>query len=947
MRLAAPLALVVVLPLFALLVFALHRAPVTRSRSRHRVYVACALVAAVATSLAVLGLELAYTRDATTIVLLVDRSRSTDSGDREIGARLAEAKAALAQMRAEDRVGIVVTATESETVLAPSPRTQLPRVRADIARESSDLERGIRHALADVPEGTAARIVLLTDGLETHGDAIAAASAASARGVSVDVVPITRTPTPELAVESVRAPTHVAPREPVAIRVVTRSTHAARVRLRLRRDGDVIAVGETSVGAGHDLLLVRDAPEAPGLHRYDVELEPLDANTDTSRANDEGAAFVRVEGTARVLLVARSEEVVAPLVEAVRENGGTPVFVPPTGMPHTLAELAAFDLVVLADVEARSLTEAQLDDLAGYVRDLGGGLLMVGARQSFGLGGYSGTPVEEVMPVTFDLRRRRDRLSLALVIAIDRSGSMSVPVDATRTKLDLANEAAARSAMLLAPSDRVAIAHVDTEVHWTQPMTRVDSPASIARAARRATSGGGGIFVDITLDAAYQALDREQTQLSHLILFSDGDDSEQIAGCRARVTAAYGRHITTSVVSMGDGVDTPELEVLARLGHGRFYIVEDMTQLPRIFTQETMEASRAGVAEKVFVPAVVEPGPAISGIDFTRAPPLRGLALVEARPAATVHLRAAADEPLLARWQHGLGRSAVFTADLGGELSRDWLAWPGFRAMLGQLVRDLSRRESPDDADVRVEIVGGRGRLWVEAIDETGRFRNHLELDARIASPRGGTSRVRLSQTSPGLYEATFDASVPGPYLATVRDGEDGLVGTVGAVRAFAAELTGEGTDHARIAEIASAGSGLVRTDLRDLFTLRGAPLTGYVPLAPHLLPIALVALLASVAARRLTFVPPSVKRLFRRASRTEPSPAPVALEALANAQRTRRDGTPKVTYAPRDDAPSKPSMTKTTAAPPPTTEPVSPTAEPTKTPASLAERLLEQKRKR
>ena len=133
----------------------------------------------------------------------------------------------------------------------------------------------------------------------------------------------------------------------------------------------------------------------------------------------------------------------------------------------------AFDLIALVDVPATALTEAQIENLAGYVRDLGGGLLMAGARQSFGMGGYAGTPLEEALPATFDLRRRRDRLSLSLVIAIDRSGSMSAPVDAQRTKIDLANEAAARSALLLSPLDRVAIAHIDTETHWTQPMTAV------------------------------------------------------------------------------------------------------------------------------------------------------------------------------------------------------------------------------------------------------------------------------------------------------------------------------------------------------------------------------------------------------------------------------------------------------------------------------------------
>lgn len=544
------------------------------------------------------------------------------------------------------------------------------------------------------------------------------------------------------------------------------------------------------------------------------------------------------------------------------------------------------------------------------------------------------------MPASFDLRRRRDRLSLSLVITIDRSGSMSMPVDSRRTKLDLANEAAARSAALLAPSDRVAITHVDTEVHVTQAMTRVESPERIAAASRRATAGGGGIYVDVALDHAYALLTRETTQLRHLILFSDGADSEQIAGCRARVARAYGERITTTVVSMGNGPDTRELEALAGLGHGRFYIVEDMTQLPRIFTQETVEASRAGVAEKTFVAARVTPGPAIDGIDWEHAPPLHGLALVSPRPGATVHLEARADEPLLARWQHGLGRSAVLTTDLGGELARDWLAWPGFRAMLTQLSRDLARRESADGVDARVSIANGLGRVVVDAVSGEGRFRNHLELTARVASPRGGTAVVALAQTSPGRYEGTFDARAPGPYLTAVRDADDGLVATVGVVRPTSAEVTGDGTDHERIGAIASAGDGVVRRDLRDLFTRRGRPIVGHVPVAPALLVVALLALLASVALRRLTFVPAFLERLrTRRRARATPARA-VALETLVANTRVRRETTSAPPYEPDRviNVTDEPVVKETAPAPPPAAAPRA---------TSLAERLLEERRKR
>ncbi|MCA9579982.1 MAG: VWA domain-containing protein, partial [Myxococcales bacterium] len=190
----------------------------------------------------------------------------------------------------------------------------------------------------------------------------------------------------------------------------------------------------------------------------------------------------------------------------------------------------------------------QLSALASYARDLGGGLLLMGGDRSLGPGGFARTPVEEVSPVAFDLRQDGRRANLSEVIIIDYSGSMGAPVG-SRTKLDLANEAAARSAALLGPADRVGVMHVDTVVSWTVPLSPA-SNRSIERRIREVGPGGGGIYTDISLQAAYAALDREKSGLKHVLLFADGDDAEQLDGCRALVRAATAKGITTSVISL-------------------------------------------------------------------------------------------------------------------------------------------------------------------------------------------------------------------------------------------------------------------------------------------------------------------------------------------------------------------------------------------------------------
>ena len=170
--------------------------------------------------------------------------------------------------------------------------------------------------------------------------------------------------------------------------------------------------------------------------------------------------------------------------------------------------------------------------------------------------------------------------------------------------------------------------------------------------------GGGGIYVDITLDAGYaRALLLVQVNLKHLLLFADGADAEQMDGCEAKVEGALRRGITTSVVALGNGSDVPGLEKLSRLGNGRFYLIEDATRLPAVFAQETILASRSAIVEKDFRVDRGAPSAVTAGVDVEAAPPLSGYVVTVAKPRASVLLRGPEGDPILAVWSAGVGRS--------------------------------------------------------------------------------------------------------------------------------------------------------------------------------------------------------------------------------------------------------------------------------------------------
>ncbi len=942
-RFASPWLLAPALILWALIVWRVRLLP--RIYGGRRRWIQGAIVlGGLAAALAVGGLEIGHRIDRLAVIYVLDQSRSVAESE--------SAREALAQMRAGaggmevgDRAGLVVVGAEAATDLLPSPDPPFGAVRATVPRDATDLAAGLRRALADLPAEHAGRIVLISDGVENRGDALDVAAVAAGRGVSIDVLPVERAPAPEVAVERVRVPRTARPGEPIEIRVVTRASRRTPARVRVTRGGATIAEAVTELREGHDLLVLRDEAPDAGVHRYEVLVEPLEEGLDVGRENNEGGAFLRVTGNSRVLVVAAEPPTAAALTRALRASGMTAELVAPSGMPAGLGELAGYDLLVLSDVEARTFTSDQLTMLQSYVRDLGGGLLMAGARDSFGLGGYTGTPVEDALPARFDLRQRRDRVSLAMVIAIDKSGSMMMAAGGGRTKLDLANEAAARSALLLSAADRVGVMHVDTAVTWTQAMVSVDDPEAIASRVRAAQPGGGGIDVDVAMEASFDALRGEQTQLKHFLLFSDGSDSQQLAGTREMVRRALRDNITTSIVSMGNGVYTPELEHLSRLGEGRFYIVEDLNELPRIFTQETIEASRAALVQEPFEATPAAPSPVLRGIDFGGAPPLGGYSVVDPKGRAEILLRAKDEDPLLAVWQHGVGRSAVFTTDVGAELGRPWLGWAGYGVLFDQLGRSLARSPERSDAQVSLDIRGGVGRVRVEAVDQEGRYRNYLDLGGTVAGPGGESLEVELRQTGAGRYEGTFDANAPGPYLVTVGNGEGGLVGSAGSIRPSGEELRGEGTNHALLAQLAALTGGEVREGLGAVFRDRPPAAWAHDPMWPWLLMATLLLMLLSVAMRRLV-LPEGLgarlrhpfsrkKRRRKRAKKRGAAPmkAPEAREAGAVADEVARVASAEGRAEEREQMSEPPD-----SEPPPPKEPQ---------PSSLAEQLLAKKKKR
>ncbi|HUU43706.1 MAG TPA: VWA domain-containing protein, partial [Planctomycetota bacterium] len=553
--------------------------------------------------------------------------------------------------------------------------------------------------------------------------------------------------------------------------------------------------GENRIASGARL------PES-GSHEYSVQVR---ADADTFDGNNAASTVVVLPPALRVLVIEETEGDARYLVRALGRAGLETDVRTADGFPTDLVDLDRYAAVVLSDVPATSLLPAQMRMLKVYVEDLGGGFVMTGGEDSFGPGGYFRTPVEEILPVRLDVEKKKEEPTVAMVLCLDKSGSMR------GRKVELVKEAAAATLDLLGADDLVGVVSFDTSAYKVSPLTTVSNRARVVGTIASIEAGGGTNMYP-ALEEAYAELREAKAKVKHVILLTDGKTHDGDYASLVRRMVRDG--ISVSCVAAGGDADAVLLQNVSRWGRGRFYFARDALSIPQIFARETVTAARSAVVEEPFRPRVVRDVEVIRGIDFTEAPYLLGYVSTKPKATGEVILASERAEPLLARGRAGLGKTVAFTSDVTNRWSAEWISWPGFEKFWAQVLRDVMRTRAPGTVDLKLRFEDDRGVLTLDAVDVAGRFRNRMNVGAVVVTPERETKRFELVQVSPGRYRGGFAADAPGTYVASVELGRAGSVedagdlAVVGAVKPPPAEFTSLDVDRDRLRDLAGAAGG-------------------------------------------------------------------------------------------------------------------------------------------
>lgn len=934
MRFSDPLWLLLIVPAFAGLIASWrHLSGMSKGRKRFSVMLRALFVALLCAILA--GPESYRANKGTCTIFVLDKSDSVSGED----ARRAEEfmQNAVAAMKSEDQVAIIAFGRNPVLDTAPSHRATVPPILSKVESGGSDLASAIRLASASFPEGKAKRIVVLTDGNETQGDALEPVQAAAQDQVSVDVVLLGQArKDAEVAVLEVNAPSETRVGQKFELRAILHSTKAMDATLQIDRNDASITEMPISLQAGPNSILIPEQLGATGLQRYRIRVVSPD---DKDPRNNLGIGFVQVRGRPSVLVM-QDDSSKSELSNALERAGLRVELRGPGSLPARPEQYQQFDAVIFNDFNARNLLNRQEKILQGAVRDSGVGFAMIGGESSFLPGGYYGTDIAKMLPVDLNIRQRKNFPSTSVAILVDCSGSMSMPEDGV-TKLQMAIRAAEETVRLLSPLDKVAVAGSSDGIEWVAPMQTLTDKSSVVSQVRRLEVTGGGIYIGPTVEAAEKVMRADSSKVRHIIILADGSDSTDFGDAISRTAALRRDKITTTVVAIGDGNDVPELKNLAIAGGGNFYLARRASQLPAIFTQDTAIMSRSAIEEGAFIPKVVGSDDLMRGIDAT--PALYAYCLSDARPMARVVLRTGKDDPLLARWQYGLGTSMAFTSDAQSRWARDWLGWEGFGAFWGQFARSLARKVSENRYQVSVENVNGKGEIRVSGTDTLGNPLGGQELSVRVLAPAGDSQELRLRTTAPGEFSASFLAEETGAYIVSVTEpGPDGkpLVSTSGFAVAYPPEYRVTGPNLPLLNQIVQSSGG----------KLLESPADAYRPIAnvggsvqeiwPTLLWLAVGLWMVDIAVRRVNIpLAHALSWLWSWRRRPEMVPATASVNANRLSVAKKRASSP----AREEPAPPTGSFSNPESNPaPPAAKPPSSTRG-----AAAASKLLDVKRKR
>ncbi|MGE6368546.1 VWA domain-containing protein [Planococcus kocurii] len=787
------------------------------------------------------------------VIFLMDRSASLEGMQTAMTVAIEEAVEAKKDYQS---IAVYTFAEDFQSLLPMTNDPQPLPAELTVGNSShTNIARALELASNSGDTNLATRLVILTDGNETQSSAIESLNRLQSERLQVDIWPVEQIAKNDLAISRFETPPRAFLGESQTFTVAIDSSTESTAKLIFSANDKELDKKEIKVVEGQNVYSYSYPANSEGLQKYEVRLETA---KDAYLENNSLFSMTEVSGNPEVLVV--NGGVPSPIPRLLDTNNLSVTELTADQLPSSLSAILRYDSIIFDNVSGTSVGEQQMTIIEQAVRQFGVGFMMVGGDQSFGLGGYFKTPIEQLLPVEMEVKGKHELPSLGLMIVMDRSGSMM------GMKMELAKEAAARSVELLRPDDTLGVIAFDDKPWEILPTAKVADPENAVDKILSITPGGG-TEIYRSLQQAYMELEDLKLQRKHIILLTDGQSATS-NDYDALIENGKDNNITLSTVSIGQDADRNLLEQLANTGSGRFYDVTDATTIPAILSRETIMMSRTYIVDKPFYPVVYDSK--WNNLFADGVPQLNTYIATTAKNTATVALESEEQDPVLASWNYGLGKTVAFTSG-SGAWSGDFQSWSKWPEFWNKTAAELQ----PSFEEIPFSVV--RKEQGVYTVEDPTHSSAILTIAA--VDEQGNEIPLQTEPVAPGKVDVKIDAE-PGLVFLSVSN-ETGAAYKTGLTIPYGDEYHPAEANMSLLTTLAKRTGGQVLETLDVAFRDMSYKSGSIRSIQLIVLFIAMVLFFADITLRRFGLPAPLVKKKATK----EKDSSPMAIDQLIKAK--------------------------------------------------------------
>lgn len=786
------------------------------------------------------GINIKTDIDTTTTILAIDRSESTEQSKEEFEAFIGNA---LEYAKENDRVGVISFGEKSEVEVSVSAKVDDFKFETKINKGFTNIEKALNLARALIPEDSKKRIVLITDGKENVGNSLKEGKILNTKDIELKIYKKDSFVKDEVQLKNIDIPKVLYENQLFDVILDIYSNTPTKSKVTLFSDNNVVGEKDVKLEKGNNRFVFRDKAIGSGFRALKAVITP---EKDTFTQNNTYSAFTDIKGVPEVLLVHGESDGGRELKKIMTSASIQVDYVDSKVVPTELSNLLKYKGIIMSDVSLHSVNEKFMESLQMYVRDYGGGLIVTGGENSFALGGYYKTKLEEMLPVNMEMKIKGEVPSLGLMLVIDKSGSMESG-EVGVSKIEIAKEAAIKAVNSLKPKDQIGVITFDDTPQWViKPSANQREEELIDEIATIRADGGTSIIP--ALEEAYNALEKIDTKLKHVILLTDGQAERY--GYDSLLSNMAEAGITISTVAVGEGADTGLLEWVAEVGDGRYYFVDEYGAIPEIFSKETFLASKTYINNRTFIPKIASSKDIIKPI-IGESIALDGYISTSAKDRGEILLTSDADEPILATWQYGLGRSTAWTSDTNGKWTSDYLASDSGIEFFNKMVLSVFYKGGNESLLVEINTEGNVAKISVKDLKDSNKV---YDTKATVITPSYEKVDIDLVTSNISEYDGEIEALEKGTYIIKVQQYEDGNV-VRSTQEAFTINYSKEYdiTDTSgNLSELVTKSNGEFINNPDEVFTRSQNDVYGYRDISDILIIISLIIFIGDIALRRL-----------------------------------------------------------------------------------------------